>query len=291
MDDIISRMEQQWGINLDGPIASISQVLANDPDPYGAVAGLSDPAQVGRILLSSLPVLSKTPGAVEAVQQVSELISARSDAERRMLALMAATAIGKSNERPNSAVTLYARDKGLRCEPGNVYALRPRKNGVLESSDFEFESTMTFYRGRVEPIDCAEGFFFPGGSVGLKDEKARPFDNDVSIGSFRPEVPVLETPLASLSGRSPAQRTTFTAQICLDAPPAALNANDRIFHGFTIEYFDVECTRNMAKAWAGGAMDLEALMEAIQARVSDRAQRVGRSPRARSLLQGLLLPR
>ena len=109
------------------------------------------------------------------------------------------------------------------------------------------------------------------GSLGFENEKARPFDNDISLTLLRPEIPIEETPLASLSRRSPSSDTDFKAQIMLD------KATDNLpFYGVTILYWDAECSKNFGAKWASavGTTSFKDYTKALQGAVKNRGSQV-----------------
>ena len=274
----LDALEDRLGVNVGELEDRIVEVLDADDDDVDGIGALidGDEDEVASYIASKVPLGKNDP----QVRQVARVMVGRVNAADRLLSGVAAAQVASMNMRPNSAVTLYARNEGILCEPLTSYSLRQRQTGVLSSQDFTFKETMTFHRLIGYAADAAAGFYIVGDSFGWEDDKAKPFDDDISVGIFTTDRPFKETPLASLHGRTPRDKTKLTATIRLDRPAAAANANDVAFRGLTLEYFDSECSKNWGRKWSNavGALDFNGLSNALGQRVRRKIQVARRMP-------------
>jgi len=272
--DELRDIEEQIGVDLDTAVEGILDEVDDDDDDDDGVGAMLDGDEDGiaALIKRKIPLLKKADAEAE-IRDVARVLAARVSAVERLLSTAATVKKVADGIRPNSAETLYAAGEGVPVVPGATYHLRPRLGGALLGDNFVFKKTMTFCRAICEPIDCGEGFYIVGGSLGWQDDKARPIDHDCNISIFRPERDVKETPLASLHGRSPQEKTDFTAAIRLDKPAGA--GNERIFHGLTVEIFDTECTKRVLTSWGttAGEMSFPTMTRSLQERVARMLRR------------------
>lgn len=226
-------------------------------------------------------IQKKAPNLPIAQQNAlaSGLISLTNDVHRAYATAAAVYAHNSAN-RPNAAVTLFARDVGLPCVGGTIYALRPRTAGVLATDNFWFDSDMVLERLIVNPSDIQQKFVLVGASTGYDTDKMYSFRYDTSIIIGSTELRVEETPWASIMKRRPKERVAFTAKVYFDEA----SSESMIFGGLTLSYNEKSCGAFM-RLWraAEDGIGFNELSQLIMQRASTRV-RPRRIPGGRSIV-------
>ncbi|AUX43817.1 uncharacterized protein SOCE26_052720 [Sorangium cellulosum] len=223
--------------------ATVAGVLADyDEDDLEGF----DEDDVGRVIQKVAPGLL----SADQIAKISGVVTAKTDGFATLVSAAAAARMAEQNLRPNAAVTLYATNAGDTCNVGQIYDLRPRKNGQLENANFQFTTDMSFLGLRADQKDINAGFSLVAGSVGFADENANSFRWDIGLQAFKTEISILETPLASLYKRTPKSSVDFRAKVYCDADVA------QPFYGLQLIFTDVSCNASRNK-WLDNLEELD----------------------------------